>query len=79
MTRDDLLRIAREADEYADERHRLNSRQFTDSRLNPTPDDPDFNVSKQELRDRRFATLVMKHIAEAKRTRRASENTQLYP
>ena len=57
--------MAREADEYATERQRLNSRQFTDSSLNLQPDDPEFNVSWQELRDRHFARLIIRRFHNA--------------
>jgi len=63
MNRDDIIRMAREADEYATERQRLNRRQFTDSRLNLQPDDPD--VSWQELRDKHFVRLITRRIHEA--------------
>lgn len=65
MNYDEIVRMAREADEYATERQRLNSRQFTDSRLNLQPDDPEFNVSWQELRDRHFVRLIRRQIHEA--------------
>jgi hypothetical protein len=65
MNYDEIVRMAREADEYATERQCLNSRQFTDSRLNLQPDDPEFNVSWQELRDRHFARLVIRRLHNA--------------
>jgi hypothetical protein len=69
----DIASMAREANEYADEKQRLNSRQFTDSSPNLCSlarGHRQFGASWQELRDTHFARLIRRQIHEGQKRAR---------